>query len=178
MEYEWIFLASLSKGCMRQSNQNDLHVKFYFMLRTFHQRNDWCCNNRAYNRVHCGPLSYSFVCTYTTSLLSLCTLIWKYWISKWLVDYILSSVGLFFKLSFMRYMGLCIWLNDCYFDDWENMYTLFFYNHHFGNKNNWPLFMSKSGNSGMPCMSFVFLCSFFAINFQSLLYHFNILGEG
>ena len=49
---------------------------------------------------------------YTTSLSSVCRSIWRYWISKILVRYILSSVGLtlsqFSQVSFMQYMGLCV----------------------------------------------------------------------
>ena len=49
---------------------------------------------------------------YTTSLSSLCRCICRYWISKILVRYILSSVCLrlikFSQLSFMQYMGLCV----------------------------------------------------------------------
>ena len=49
---------------------------------------------------------------YTTSLSSLCRRICRYWTSKVLVTCTLSSVCLrfnqFFQLSFMQYMGLCI----------------------------------------------------------------------
>ena len=49
---------------------------------------------------------------YTTSSLSLRRRIWKYWTSKMLLRYILSSVYLilsqFPQLSFMQYMGLCV----------------------------------------------------------------------
>ena len=49
---------------------------------------------------------------YSTSLSLLCRCIWMYWTFKMLVRYILSSVCLilsqFSQLSFMIYMGLCV----------------------------------------------------------------------
>ena len=49
---------------------------------------------------------------YTISLSSLCRLIWRHWAIKILVRYMLPSVCLrlrqFSQLSFVRYMGLCV----------------------------------------------------------------------
>ena len=49
---------------------------------------------------------------YTTSLSSLCRLIWRHWINKIIVRYMLPSVCLrsrqFSQLSFIQYMGLCV----------------------------------------------------------------------
>ena len=62
---------------------------------------------------------------YTTSLSSSCRCIWRYWTSKIPVRYILSCAYLklskFTRLSFMQYMGLCVfsfpflfwWLRIC-----------------------------------------------------------------
>ena len=48
----------------------------------------------------------------TISLSSLCRLIWRHWTTKMLVRYMLSSVCLRFRqfsqLSFIQYMGLCV----------------------------------------------------------------------
>ena len=49
---------------------------------------------------------------YTISLSSLCKLIWRHWTTKMFVWYMLPSVCLrlrrFSQLSFIRYMGLCV----------------------------------------------------------------------
>ena len=62
------------------------------------------------NRVHYGPIR--LLAHYTTSLSSFCRRIRKYWTSKMIVRYILSSVCLrlsqFSQLSFMQYMGLFV----------------------------------------------------------------------
>ena len=56
--------------------------------------------------------SYSFVCTYTISLSSLCKLIWRHWTYKIPVRYILSSVwvrlSIFSQLSIIQYVELCV----------------------------------------------------------------------
>ena len=58
---------------------------------------------------HIGLLTH-----YTNSLSSLCRHIWRYWVSKILVRYILSSVCLwlsqFSELSYMQLMGLCVFV--------------------------------------------------------------------
>ena len=69
----------------------------------------------ANNRIRFG-LQIVLVCLlfvqYTISLSSLCKLIWKYWIYKMPVGYILSSVwvrlSIFFPLSIIKYVGLYI----------------------------------------------------------------------
>ena len=57
-----------------------------------------------------------------------CRRIWRYWTSKMLVRYILSSVCLtlipFSQLSFMQYIGLCIQLFHLSYDHCENTCTL------------------------------------------------------
>ena len=63
---------------------------------------------------------------YTTSLSQLCRRIWRYWTSKILVSYTLSSVFTsksVSQLSVMQYMGLCIQLTDFY-DDCEDICVL------------------------------------------------------
>ena len=49
---------------------------------------------------------------YTISLSSLCRLIWRHWTTKMLVRYMMPSVCLrlrqFSQLSFIQYMGLCV----------------------------------------------------------------------
>ena len=49
---------------------------------------------------------------YTISLSSLCRLIWRHWTNKMLVRYMLPNVCLrlrqFSQLSFIQYMGLCV----------------------------------------------------------------------
>ena len=60
----------------------------------------------------CCSTECSFVCSYTISLSSLCRLIWRHWTNKMLVRYMLPSVclrlRLFSQLSFIQYMGLCV----------------------------------------------------------------------
>ena len=69
---------------------------------------------RVNNRIHYGSMVV-FVClhfSFTTALSSLCKRIWKYGTSKIFARYILSNVCLrlsqFSQLSFMQYMGLCV----------------------------------------------------------------------
>ena len=56
--------------------------------------------------------SYSFVCKYTISLLSLCKLIWRHWTYKMPVRYVLSSVwvrlSIFSPFSIIQCVGLYV----------------------------------------------------------------------
>ena len=53
-----------------------------------------------------------FFADYSISLSSLCILIWRHWTNKMLARYMLPSVclrlRLFSQLSFIQYMGLCV----------------------------------------------------------------------
>ena len=42
-------------------------------------------------------------------------------------------------------------------DDWENIYTLYYYHRQIGSMNYYPLFRNRSWNNGVRCMSFCFL---------------------
>ena len=98
---------------------------------------------------------------YTTSLSSLCRRIWRYCTSNMVVRYILSSVYLilsqFSQLSFMTYIGLCVFsLHLSFYDNIENMSSQSYY-HQIGSMTHLPLFMVRSWNNGMSCMSFYIL---------------------
>ena len=88
---------------------------------------------------------------YTASLSSLCGRIWKYWTSKMLVRYILHSI--------LRYIGLWIFslptslvmiVRIC-------VYFIILSSSNWKYENHWHLFMGRSWNNGMLCMSFYVL---------------------
>ena len=70
---------------------------------------------------------------YTISLSSLCRLIWRHWTTKMLVSYMLPSVCLrlrqFSLISFIQYMGLCIFSLSNYPVMIVRMCTLSYYHH-------------------------------------------------
>ena len=94
---------------------------------------------------------------YTISLLSLCKFIWGHWTYEMPVRYILSSVwvrlSIFSQLSIIQYMGLCVFSLPIAFVMIERIYTLSYYQHQIGSMNYYPLFMVRSRNNGMRCMS-------------------------
>ena len=62
---------------------------------------------------------------YTISLSSLCKLIWRHWINKMPVRYILSSVWVRLSIwSIIQYIGLCYLFHFTHYpcDDWETIY--------------------------------------------------------
>ena len=98
---------------------------------------------------------------YTISLSSLCKFIWGHWTYEMPVRYILSSVwvrlSIFFQLSIIQYMGLCVFSLPISFVMIERIYTLSYYHHQIGSMNNYPLFRVRSWNNGMRCMSLYIL---------------------
>ena len=72
--------------------------------------------------------SYSFV-HYTIASSSLCKLIWRHWIYKMPVRYILSGVwvrlSIFSQLSIIRFMWLCVQFTHFPCDDWEKVHFVF-----------------------------------------------------
>ena len=110
--------------------------------------------------------SYPFVCKhYTSSLASLCKLIWRHWIYKMLVRYIfvecvnkIKHIPSVIHLSICR--AVCFQLSHFPCEDWENIYTLSHYHHQIGRKNYYPLLRVKSWNNGMRCMSVSILTMF------------------
>ena len=76
---------------------------------------------------------------YTISLSSLCRLIWRHWTDKLLVRYMLPSVclrlRLFSQLSFIQYMGLCVFSLPNSPVIIGRMCTLSYYNHQIGSMN-------------------------------------------
>ena len=98
---------------------------------------------------------------YTISLSSLCRLIWRHWTTKMLVRYMLPSVCLrlrqFSQLSFIEYMGLCVFSLPISPVMIVRMCTLSYYHHQTGSMNHLPLFRVRSWNNGMRCMSYYVL---------------------
>ena len=100
---------------------------------------------------------------YTISLSSLCRLIWRHWTNKMLVRYMLPSVCLRLilssQLSFIQYMGLCVFslLNSPVMI--VRMCILSYYHHHhqIGDMNHQPLFRVRSWSNDMRCMSYYVL---------------------
>ena len=82
---------------------------------------------------------------YTISLSSLCRLIWRYWTTKMIVRYMMPSVCLRLRqssqLSFIQYMGLCVFslLNSHVMI--VRMCTLSYYHHQTGGMNHWLLLL-------------------------------------
>ena len=76
---------------------------------------------------------------YTISLSSLCRLIWRHWTTKMLVRYMLPSVCLrlrqFSQLSFIQYMGLCVFSLPISAVMIVRMCTLSYYHHQTGSMN-------------------------------------------
>ena len=76
---------------------------------------------------------------YTISLSSLCRLIWRHWTTKMLVRYMLPSVCLrlrqFSQLSFIQYMGLCVFSLPISPVMIVRMCTLSYYHHQTGSMN-------------------------------------------
>ena len=76
---------------------------------------------------------------YTISLSSSCRLIWRHWTTKMLVRYMLPSVCLrlrqFSQLSFIQYMGLCVFSLPISPVMIVRMCTLSYYHHQTGSMN-------------------------------------------
>ena len=76
---------------------------------------------------------------YTISLSSLCRLIWRHWTNRMLVRYMLPSVclrlRLFSQLSFIQYMGLCVFSLPNSPVMIVRMCTLSYYHHQIGSMN-------------------------------------------
>ena len=104
---------------------------------------------------------YPFFALYTTSLSSLSRCIWRRWISKILVRYILLSVCFrlcqFSQLSFMQYMGLCVSSLSTSLMVIVRMYTLSYYHHQIRSMTDLPLFRLTSWNNGICSMFFYIL---------------------
>ena len=98
---------------------------------------------------------------YTTSLSSLCRLIWRHWTNEMLVRYMLPSVclrlRLFSQLSFIQYIGLCVFSLPNSPVMIVRMCILSYYHHQIGSMNHEPLFRVRSWNNGMRCMSYYVL---------------------
>ena len=96
---------------------------------------------------------------YTTSLSSLCKLIWRHWTYKMAVRYIWLSVrvrlNIFSQLSIIQYM--CVFSLPIYLVMIERIHTLSYYHHEIGSMNFYPLFSVRSWNNGMCCMSLYIL---------------------
>ena len=100
----------------------------------------------------------------TISLSSLCKLNWRHWTYKMPVRYMLSSVwvrlSIFFQLSIIQYMGMCVFSLPISLVMIEMIYTLSYYHHQIRSMNYYPLFRARSSNNGMRCMSIFLLYSF------------------
>ena len=95
------------------------------------------------------------------SLSSLCRHIWRHWTNKMIVRCMLPSVCLrlrqFSKLSFIKYMVLCVFSLPNSPVMIVRMRTLSYHHHQTGSINHWPLFRVRSWNNGMRCMSYYVL---------------------
>ena len=104
---------------------------------------------------------------YTISLSPLCKLIWIHWTYKIPVRYILSNVwvrlSIFFQLSIIQYMGLCVFNLPISLVMIERIYTLSYYHHQIGSMINYPLFAVRSWDNGMRCM-FLYIFILMTIN--------------
>ena len=100
---------------------------------------------------------------YTISLSTLCRLIWRHWTTKMLVRYMMPSVcqrfRQFSQLSFIQYMGLCVFSLPNSPVMIVRMCTLSYHHHPTGSMNREPLFRVRSWNNGMRCMSYYVLIS-------------------
>ena len=83
--------------------------------------------------------------------------IWRHWTYKMPVRIIISSVwvklSIFSRLTTVHYMGLCVLSLPISLTMTERIYTLSYYHHQIGSMNYYPLFMFRSWNNGMRCMS-------------------------
>ena len=111
-------------------------------------------------------LQIVFVCLYITpSHYHHCAnFIWRHWTYKMPLRYNLSSawvrLSIFFQLSIIKYVGLCVFSLPIPFVMIERKYihfVLYHYHHQIGSMNYCPLFRARSWNNGMRCMSFYFL---------------------
>ena len=106
--------------------------------------------------------SYSFVCTVHDLIIisvqtylkalnfyNACQIYFVKCVSK--IKHILSVI----HCTICR--AVCFQFTHFCCDDWENIYTLFYYHHQIGRINYYPLFRVRSGNSGVRCMSFYIL---------------------
>ena len=57
-------------------------------------------------------------------------------------------------IHYTIYGAVCFQFTNFPCDDWENIYTLSYYNHQIGNMNYHPLFRVRSWNNGVRFMSF------------------------
>ena len=94
---------------------------------------------------------------YTILFSSLFKLIWGHWTNEMSVRYILSSVwvrlSIFFQLSIIQYMGLCVFSLSTSLVMIERIYTLSYYHHQIGSMNYYPLLRVRSWSNGMRCKS-------------------------
>ena len=111
----------------------------------------------ANNRIRFG-LQIVFVCLYITpSHYHHCVnLSEDIELIKCLSDISLSSVwvrlSIFFQLSIIQYMSLCVLSLPISLLMIERIHTVSYYHHQIGRMNYYPLFKVMSWNNGMPCM--------------------------
>ena len=107
--------------------------------------------------------SYSFVCTVHHLIIIIVQIIWRHWIYKMPVRYILSSVwvrlSIFSQLSIIQsiiqYVRLCVFSLPTPLVMIERIYIydLSYYHNQIGSMNYYPLFRVRSWNNGVRCMS-------------------------
>ena len=98
----------------------------------------------------------------TISLFSLCKLIWRHWIYRMPVRYILSCVSkinsiLSVIIHYTMCGAACFQFTHFSCDDWENIYTLSYHHLQIRSMGCYPLFRVRSRNNGVRCMSFYIL---------------------
>ena len=62
---------------------------------------------------------------------------------------------------------VCFQLTHFPCDDWENIYNLSYYHHRIGSMNYYPLFIARSWNNGVRCMSFCILTQHLHVTMQA-----------
>ena len=127
----------------------------------------WTNGGLVYGRIYATPsldelnLALSLVAILKET--AYCLRIWRNWTFEMLVRYILSSVYLrvspFSQISFMQYMGLCVFSLPISLMMIVRLYFISSYqrHHQIGNMSHLPLFRVMSWNKRLHCMSLYIL---------------------
>ena len=122
--------------------------------------------------------SYSFVCTLQHLIIIIVqTLSEDIELIKCLSNIIfVSKIKKFYQLSITICGAMCFQFTHSLRDDWENIHTLSYYHNQIGSMNYYPLFMVRSWNNGMRCMSFYILMLLLRI-WVCLINYINNIGS-
>ena len=70
--------------------------------------------------------------------------------------------------------AVCFQFTQFPYDDWENIYTLYYHHHQIGSMNYYPLFRVRSWNNGVRCMTFCILMTTVSKLIQKYVAHIYI----